>query len=42
VVRVPLVVREDLPGGTRVTSIVSQKPVFTALLFTYQALFLNK
>ena len=28
-VRVPLVVREGLPGGTRVTSIFSQKPGFT-------------
>jgi len=26
---VPLVVREGLPGGTRVTSILSQKPGFT-------------
>jgi len=30
VVRVPPVVREGLPGGTRVTSIFSQKPGFTA------------
>jgi len=30
VVRVPLVVREGLPGGARVTSIFSQKPGFTA------------
>jgi len=29
-VRVPLVVREGLPGGTRVTSSFSQKPEFTA------------
>jgi len=28
VVRVPLVVREGLPGGMQVTSIFSQKPGF--------------
>jgi len=36
------VVREGLPGGTRVTSISSQKPGFTAFYFTYQALFFKK
>jgi len=42
VVRVPLLVHEGLSGGTRVTSIFSQKPGFTAFYFTYRALFLNK
>jgi len=36
------VVREGLPGGTRVTSISSQKLGFTAFQFTYRALFINK
>jgi len=35
-------VREGLPGGTRVNSSFSQKPGFTAFYFTYRALFLNK
>jgi len=42
VVRVPLVVREGLPGGTRVTYIFTQKPGFTAFELTYWTLFLNK
>jgi len=42
VVRVPLVVREGLPCGMRVTTIFSQKPGFVAFQFTYRALSLNK
>jgi len=41
VVCAPLVVHEGLPGGTRVTSIISQKLGFTGFQFMYQALFLK-
>jgi len=42
VVHVPLVVREGLPGGTRVTSIFSQKPGFHSFLVYVSGLFLNE
>jgi len=41
VVRVPLVVREGLPGGTRVTSFFLQKPGFHSFL-VYESGFVSK
>ena len=43
VVRVPLVVREDLQGGTRTSllSVFFTKNIFTAVVFTCRVLLIN-